>query len=118
VLRPGGRAAFANLTKGSAGEPIYPAPWAQTAESSFLASIDETRAQVLAAGFDIVSQKTSDSRDAALAREARLKIEAGARPSLSPHVFVGERMLTYQLNNLRNVEEGRVGRIELIVRKP
>jgi SAM-dependent methyltransferase len=117
VLRPGGRCAFANLTRG-VGEPIYPVPWAQVAQASFLATVDETREQILASGFEIVSQRVSDPRDAALAREARLKLEGGQRPALGPHVFFGDRMFTYQMNSQRNVEEGRVGRIEVLVRKP
>ncbi len=76
----------------------------------------ETRADIVAAGLEIVSVNVT-SEDPAAARQARLKLESGWRPKLSPHVFVGERMFTYQMNNYRNNEEGRVKRIEIVVRK-
>lgn len=116
VLRSGGRCAFANLVRGDGGEPYYPVPWAETAATSFLASEEETRADILAAGFEMVSFRAS-SEDPDVARQARLKLESGWRPALSPHVFVGERMFTYQLNNMRNNEEGRVRRVEIVARK-
>lgn len=117
VLKPGGRCAFANLIRGDGGEPYYPVPWAETAATSFLASEEETRADVLAAGFELVSFRAS-SEDPATARQARLKLESGWRPALSPHVFVGERMFTYQMNNMRNNEERRVRRVEIVAHKP
>lgn len=116
VLKPGGRCAFANLISGDGGEPHYPVPWAETCETSFLASEDETRADIAAAGFDVVSINVT-SEDPVTARQARLKLESGWRPNLSPHIFIGERMFTYQMNNFRNGEEGRVKRIEIVARK-
>ena len=38
-----------------AGEPYFPVPWATTPETSFLATVAQTRADLAAAGFEIVS---------------------------------------------------------------
>src|SRR5260370_13864750 len=54
ALRPGGRLAVSNVCAGTAGEPYFPVPWASTRETSFLATPDEMRADLVAAGFDIV----------------------------------------------------------------
>jgi SAM-dependent methyltransferase len=51
VLRPGGSLAISLAGAGSAGEPCYPLPWATTPEISFLATPDEIRDDLLAAGF-------------------------------------------------------------------
>src|SRR5260370_11225621 len=53
ALRPGGRLALSNLCAGPAGEPYYPVPWATTGETSFLATPQEMRADLIAAGFGI-----------------------------------------------------------------
>src|ERR1051326_4545150 len=74
ALRPGGRLALSNLCAGPAGEPYFPAPWATTRETSFLATPDEMRADLIAAGFDI-----AEFRDITAAmREAQRR--TGARP--------------------------------------
>jgi len=54
VLRPGGSLALSLAGAGSAGEPRYPLPWATTTATSFLATPDEIRGDLLAAGFQIV----------------------------------------------------------------
>ena len=54
VLRPGGLLALSLAGAGSAGEPHYPLPWATTTAISFLATPDEVRGDLLAAGFQIV----------------------------------------------------------------
>jgi len=54
VLRPGGSLALSLAGAGSAGEPCYPLPWATTTVTSFLATLDEIRGDLLAAGFQIV----------------------------------------------------------------
>ncbi len=55
ALRPGGMLALSNLCLGGAGEFLYPVPWAETAATSFLATQDEMRADLIAVGFAIVA---------------------------------------------------------------
>ena len=54
VFRPGGLLALSLAGVGSAGEPHYPLPWATTTAISFLATPDEVRGDLLAAGFHVV----------------------------------------------------------------
>src|SRR5207253_4224437 len=53
ALRRGGRLALSNLCAGPRGEPHFPVPWATTRDTSFLATPEEMRADLLAAGFAI-----------------------------------------------------------------
>src|SRR3954453_4979343 len=55
ALVPGGMLALSNNCAGAAGEPYFPVPWATTRETSFLDSIEQTRAELEDSGFEIVS---------------------------------------------------------------
>ena len=44
ALRPGGLLALSNICAGEAGEPYFPVPWATTRDTSFLATVEQTRA--------------------------------------------------------------------------
>lgn len=118
VLRPGGVLALSNATSGPGGEPYYPTPWASAAATSFLASAAETRADLEAAGFAIVSFRdtTADLLAAQIAN--RNHIEREGLPALGPHVFMGPGFRDYQLNSARSAVEGRLGSVEALVRKP
>jgi sarcosine/dimethylglycine N-methyltransferase len=65
VLRPGGLLALSFVGSGPAGEPHYPLPWAATAATSFLVTLDEIRSDLLAAGFQIVTLSDTSAEVAA-----------------------------------------------------
>jgi sarcosine/dimethylglycine N-methyltransferase len=50
VLRPGGRLAFFDSTSGPGGDPIFPLPWADGPEASFVVPAGELRSAFEAAG--------------------------------------------------------------------
>ena len=75
VLRPGGRLALANLCAGEAGPAYFPVPWAATPATSFLATPAEMRADLIGAGFEIVSFEEHD-RGAAPGAAARKRAAA------------------------------------------
>jgi hypothetical protein len=117
VLRPGGVLALSNGASGS-GDPYFPVPWAATAETSFLTTVEQTRQDLEAAGFAIL--RFHDATDDIRAQVAgqRKRIETEGYPRLGLHVLMGERMKEYQLNSLRSVEDGRVRMVEVLARKP
>ncbi|HWB49767.1 MAG TPA: methyltransferase domain-containing protein [Stellaceae bacterium] len=118
VLKPGGVLALSNLCRGAAGEFIYPVPWAETAATSFLATVDEMRADLLAAGFDIVvfSDTTQATLPATTRNRERLEREGPA--ALGTHLIVGERLRRMQINSARNQEAGLCRTVEALVKKP
>jgi ubiquinone/menaquinone biosynthesis C-methylase UbiE len=118
ALRPGGVLALSNVCAGEAGEPYFPVPWAATRDTSFLASVERTRDDLAAAGFEIVSfEDTTDRHRNAAARELQ-RLHGDALPRLSPHLVMGERLREMRLNSVRGLTDGRVRLIEVLVGKP
>lgn len=118
ALRPGGRLALSNLCAGPAGEPYFPVPWATTRETSFLATPEEMRADLLAAGFEIaVFQDTTETAREAQ-RRTRERLERGELPRVAADVILGPKAREMQLNSIRSTEDGRGATVEALVRKP
>jgi ubiquinone/menaquinone biosynthesis C-methylase UbiE len=113
VLRPGGSLAISLAGAGSAGEPCYPLPWATTAEISFLATPDEIRDDLLAAGFQIVLLRDTAPAMASVLRQ----LETEGLPPLGEHVVTGENAKEWRLNWIRGQAEGRLSLIEALARK-
>ena len=82
VLKPGAWLALSEVVQESDGEPDYPTPWARTASTSFLATLDETRANLVASGFTIESLRDTTEASFAWATRSRAVVEAGGKP---PH---------------------------------
>jgi len=117
VLKPGGWLVLAEIAHGS-GEVAFPTPWARSAETSFLATADDTRASLDAAGFTIVDMR--DTRDEAIAYgvRARAMVERGEKP---PHRAVqlvhGGIAKDAMANSSKAQAEGRIVPIEILARK-
>ncbi len=119
ALRPGGLLALSNVCAGSAGPPYFPVPWAATPATSFLATPQETRADLEAAGFAVVSfRDTSDELRPAQLRERERMEQSSAAPPLGIHLILGERIHEMRLNSVRSQIDDRTRTIEALVRKP
>jgi sarcosine/dimethylglycine N-methyltransferase len=118
VLKPGGTMALAHLNAGPNGAPVFPQPWASVPENSFLADDEETRRDIVAAGFEILS--FADRSEAHLAAQIALRhrLEAGDLPVLGVHVVHGQDFPRLQINSLRALEERRIRPVEILARKP
>ncbi|HEX3535421.1 MAG TPA: class I SAM-dependent methyltransferase [Stellaceae bacterium] len=118
ALRPGGRLALSNLCAGVNGDPFYPVPWAMSPATSFLATADEMRADLVAAGFAIAHFEDTTAATVEMQRRARERVERGEKLRIAVQIIMGERAREMQINTSRNVEEGRVATIEALVTKP
>ena len=118
ALRPGGRLALSNLCAGPAGEPYFPVPWATTRDTSFLATPQEMRADLLAAGFAIADFRDITEATREAQRRTRERIDKGEVPKIAVDILMGERAREMQWNSIRSIEEGRGLAIEALVRKP
>ena len=81
VLRPGAWLTLSEIAAGTNPDQLaFPTPWASEAAFSFLATPDETVANLGKAGFDVRSM--IDSREAAARYSARSRdaVEAGGKP--------------------------------------
>lgn len=89
VLKPGGRFALHDLLAGPGGDPPFPVPWAAGPEMSFLATQQEIRSALQAAGFRIAEWRDTTN----VSREWFLgKLEAagdGPPPPLGLHLLMG-----------------------------
>ena len=117
VLKPGGMLALSNLAAGPAGPPQYPLPWAASAATSFLDTPAATRAELEAAGFEILGFHDLSVAVHAFNAEMRARAKAGAPPRLGMAVLVGEAMAERQRNGARGIAEGSLLAIEILARR-
>jgi SAM-dependent methyltransferase len=118
VLRPGGRLALSNLCAGPAGEPYFPAPWATTCDVSFLQTPEAMRADLVAAGFEIVDFRDITPEMLEAQRRFRERSGTSGTPLAAVDIIMGERAAEMKLNATRTIEDGRGLAIEALVRKP
>ena len=86
VLRPGGSLALSLSGAGSVGEPRYPLPWATTTATSFLATPDEIRGDLLAADFQIVFVRDTSAALAEALPPILNQLQTGGLPPLGEHI--------------------------------
>jgi sarcosine/dimethylglycine N-methyltransferase len=118
VLRPGGSLALSLAGAGSAGEPRYPLPWATTTATSFLATLDEIRGDLLAAGFQIVFVRDTSAALAEALPPILNQLETEGLPPLGEHIVTGENAKEWRINWIRSMAEQRLSMIEVLARKP
>ncbi len=119
VLVPGGRLGIYDVMRTGDGEPDYPLPWAETADTSFIATPGEYHAAHDGAGLDLVAER--NRRDWALEffRILRAKAaSAGGPPPLGIHILMGESAGQKVANMLQCVTAGIIAPVQMIARKP
>ena len=118
VLRPGGVFGIYDIMEVGGDQLKYPVPWATVAKASSLASPANYKHSLMAAGFQIVSER--DRREFTLDFLERLKENsavADGPPPLGLHILMGKEAPTKVQNMIENVSRNRVAPIELIARK-
>jgi sarcosine/dimethylglycine N-methyltransferase len=118
VLRPGGRFAVTQAAAGPNGSPTYPQPWASIPDTSFLATPDEIRADIAAAGFTIVDFRDATGETIAFHEASRRRLAASGPPKLGMQVLMGPIMREAMRNGAQSTAEGRLLTIECLLRKP
>lgn len=118
VLKPGAWLALSELAQGPGGEVDYPTPWALTAEASFLATIDETRERLEAAGYEVTSLHDATEETLASGAKARAIAEAGGKlPHRAVGLIHGDLASETMKNVSRGVGQGSLVPIEVMCRK-
>jgi ubiquinone/menaquinone biosynthesis C-methylase UbiE len=119
VLRPGGWLVLSEIAQGPGGSPAYPTPWARTAESSFLATPQQTREGLEAAGFAVSGLRETAEQSLAYGDRSRAMVERGEKP---PHRAVmlihGDVAAEAMANTARGLAQSSLVPIEVVCRKP
>lgn len=118
VLKPGGWLLLSEVARGDGPEPDYPMPWAATAATSFLATAQQTRDGLIAAGFEGVRLESTRAQALAFAARSREAVARGEKP---PHRAVmlihSDLAVSAMRNSARALGEGRIDPIEVLARK-
>ena len=118
VLRPGATFCLYDVMKTGPGDIVYPVPWSETAETSHVASPEETQSYLRQAGFEVV--ETEDRREFALQifRQRLAGGESDGPPPLGVHLMMGETWREKFKNTLQNTEAGRIAPVQMTARLP
>ena len=118
VLKPGAWLVLSEIAKGPGAPMDYPTPWARTAQTSFLATQDETTRALQAAGFEIVQSRDTLQQTHDYGARSRALVDRGEKP---PHRAVqlmhGDVAPQAMANTARGLKEGRIIPIEILARK-
>jgi hypothetical protein len=85
---------------------------------SFLATPNEIRGDLLAAGFRIVFLRDTMAELAAAFATILQQLETEGLPPLGEHIVTGENSKEWRINWMRSGAEGRLSMIEALARKP
>jgi ubiquinone/menaquinone biosynthesis C-methylase UbiE len=118
VLKPGGWLMLSEIAQGPGGAPTYPTPWAAQDSESFLATPEQTKTGLEAAGFRVEKFRDTLKEVLDYAARSRAAVERGEKP---PHravqVIHGENARDMAANTTRNFASNRLIPIELLARK-
>ncbi len=116
VLKPGATCCVYDVMKIDDQPLAYPVPWAETAETSHLTTVDQTQALLENAGFKITL--VDNRRDAAIDFfRKRLKAAGEGPPPLGVHLLMGATWRDKLKNTLANTENGRIGPVLMMARR-
>jgi 2-polyprenyl-3-methyl-5-hydroxy-6-metoxy-1,4-benzoquinol methylase len=118
VLKPAAWFVLAEIAQGPAGPPTYPTPWARTAETSFLATPEETRDALAAAGFTTMRSRDTAAEAAAFTARARAMIARGEKPPFhAVYLIHGDLAREMAANGARDLAQGKIIPIEILCRR-
>ncbi|HTT11468.1 MAG TPA: class I SAM-dependent methyltransferase [Burkholderiaceae bacterium] len=118
VLKPRGWLVLTEIARGKGADVEYPTPWARSAETSFLATPEETSRALAQAGFDVVGLRSTLDEALAFGARSRARVAQGEKP---PHRAVmlihREDAAQAMANSARGYADGRIIPIEVLARK-
>jgi ubiquinone/menaquinone biosynthesis C-methylase UbiE len=118
VLRPGGRFVVYDVLQGEGGDVHYPVPWATDPSTSFLATPEDMRALLPAAGFEIISEVDSSDESLVWFQEMRARLERDGPPPISFAAFLGDAIGQMTANQVANLAERRIRTVMFSCSRP
>ena len=118
VLRPGGRFVVYDVLQAEGGDVHYPVPWANDPSTSFLATPEEMRELLTAAGFEITSEVDSSDESLVWFQQVRARIERDGPPPVTFAAFLGEAFGQMAANQVANLAERRIRTVMFACSRP
>ena len=118
VLRPGGRFVVYDVLQGEGGDVHYPVPWANDPSTSFLATTEEMRELLPAAGFEVISEVDSSDQSLDWFRQVRARIEREGPPPVTFAAFLGASFGQMAANQVTNLAERRIRTVMFTCSRP
>ena len=118
VLRPGGRFVVYDVLQGEGGDVHFPVPWAADSSTSFLATPEEMRALLPAAGFEIISEVDSSEESLVWFKEMRAGLERDGPPPVTFAAFLGDAFGQMAANQVANLAERRIRTVMFACSRP
>jgi len=115
VLRPGASFAVYEVMKTNSEDIDYPVPWANTPETSFLATIEEYTTAAEAAGFTVIATRNRRTFALDFFADLRAKLDAGGPTPLGVNLLMGETRAIKVKNMVANISSGRIAPVEMIL---
>jgi SAM-dependent methyltransferase len=112
VLKPGGRLAVYDVVSGDGRPLIFPVPWAEGGDMSFLLTGDAMRKVLESTGFLEVSR--ADKTEPAITWFAEVQAQLSSSPPLSLAVVMGPQFLEMAKNLEQNLQDGRVRLVQAV----
>lgn len=118
VLKPDAVFCIYDVMKSTGGEIVYPVPWAETADTSFLASLDDMQTLLGDAGFEVfeVEDRTDFARDF-FKKATAAAADSGAPPVLGLNLLMGDSAPLKFKNMLDNILAGRIAVVQMLARR-
>lgn len=117
VLRPGGAFVVYDVLQGEGGDVRYPVPWAREPSISHLATIEQMRAMLVAAGFELVAEHDSSDRSLEWFRATAARLASGSRPPVSFAAFLGDDFAEMARNQVANLADRRIRTVTFACRR-
>ena len=118
VLRPGGRFVVYDVLQGEGGDVRYPVPWANDASTSFLATPEDMRELLPAAGFTVISEVDSSDDSLVWFQQVRARIEQDGPPPVTFAAFLGDAFAQMAANQVANLAERRIRTVMFTCSRP
>lgn len=115
MLKPGATFCVYDVMKGRSDGVRYPAPWADTPETSHLTSPDEMQGLLKEVGFSVVDVEDRTAHGIEFFRQ-RLAPSPGGPPPVGLHLLLGPEARTKFENVLKSLEDGSLAPVVMIAR--
>jgi ubiquinone/menaquinone biosynthesis C-methylase UbiE len=116
VLRPGGIFGIYDVLQGDGGEVLFPVPWAREPSISHLATPDDMRDMLAAAGFELLYEVDSTEESLAWFRSLTASMAQHGPPPVGFGVFLGADLPQMAANQVANLAERRIRTVTYLCR--